>query len=320
MDRFLSSFSNEWLAWMSAASWQLALWFALVATAALLTRRASARLRYVLWTLVLLKAVLPPSIGGEWAIGSWGVQPVMEIVSRAVHVESPSFGVNEVVVQDFVAAQPSPPAFEPNDIVVQASPPAFEPKDEKALAAVDGRTTIYLLVIWATGVSIFLFVIAFRYWRMSRRLQAALTVDEGPLRYALEQLAVQLDLKQTPELLLSEHVTSPFLMGLFRARIVLPMALPTQISPEEMEHVLLHELTHYKRHDLWVGWVQVFVQALYWFHPLVWLAGALSRRGSGLTAGTIVTTGTYTGLIPVGPAASVAAELDGLGRVELRFA
>lgn len=53
---------------------------------------------------------------------------------------------------------------------------------------------------------------------------------------------------------------------------------------------------------------------------VVWLAGALSRRGSGLTAGTIVTTGTYTGLIPVGPAASVAAELDGLGRVELRFA
>lgn len=277
MDRFVSSFSNEWLEWMSAASWQLALWFALVATAALLTRRASARLRYVLWTLVLLKAVLPPSIGGEWAIGSWGVQPAMEIVSRAVHVESPSFEMKDVVAQD-VVLQASPPAFEPNAIVVQASPPAFEAKDEKTLAAVDGPTNIYLLVAWATGVFIFLFIIAFRYWRMSRRLQAAITVEEGPLRCALEQLAVQLNLKQTPELLLSEHVTSPFLMGLFRARIVLPMALPTQISSEEMEHVLLHELTHYKRHDLLIGWVQVFVQALYWFHPLVWLAGAQLRH------------------------------------------
>ncbi|WP_029011279.1 2-keto-4-pentenoate hydratase [Azospirillum halopraeferens] len=52
---------------------------------------------------------------------------------------------------------------------------------------------------------------------------------------------------------------------------------------------------------------------------VVWLAESLSRRGAGLPAGTIITTGTYTGMIPVGPTATIAAELEGLGRVELRF-
>jgi 2-keto-4-pentenoate hydratase len=55
------------------------------------------------------------------------------------------------------------------------------------------------------------------------------------------------------------------------------------------------------------------------FALVVWLAETLSRRGIGLAAGTIVTTGSLTGQIPVGPAAEVAAEMTGLGRVELRL-
>ncbi|MGQ9367911.1 2-keto-4-pentenoate hydratase [Azospirillum sp. ST 5-10] len=55
------------------------------------------------------------------------------------------------------------------------------------------------------------------------------------------------------------------------------------------------------------------------FALLVWLANTLSARGVGIDAGTIVTTGTMTGLVPVGPSAHVVAEMPGLGRVELRF-
>ncbi|HYM01518.1 MAG TPA: fumarylacetoacetate hydrolase family protein [Stellaceae bacterium] len=55
-------------------------------------------------------------------------------------------------------------------------------------------------------------------------------------------------------------------------------------------------------------------------HPgrlLAWLADHLSRRGRGLAAGDIVTTGSHTGLVHVGPSAVVAARFAGLGEAVL---
>jgi 2-keto-4-pentenoate hydratase len=52
---------------------------------------------------------------------------------------------------------------------------------------------------------------------------------------------------------------------------------------------------------------------------LVWTANALSMRGHGLKAGDIVTTGSCTGMTPVGPGDTVEAEFPGLGTVSLRF-
>ncbi|MBX6321140.1 MAG: fumarylacetoacetate hydrolase family protein [Rhodospirillaceae bacterium] len=52
---------------------------------------------------------------------------------------------------------------------------------------------------------------------------------------------------------------------------------------------------------------------------LVWLANDRARRGDGLEAGQIVTTGTCVGFNPVGPAAEIVADHGALGRVVLRF-
>jgi 2-keto-4-pentenoate hydratase len=53
---------------------------------------------------------------------------------------------------------------------------------------------------------------------------------------------------------------------------------------------------------------------------LVWLVNHCVRHRGGLTAGTFVTTGSYTGMIFVDPGATVEAEFSGLGRAVVRFA
>ena len=73
------------------------------------------------------------------------------------------------------------------------------------------------------------------------------------------------------------RVTSPFLFGVLRPRIVLPESLPGALEPAELEGVLLHGLVHWRRTDVLVGWVQLWAQALSWFHTLVWFAN--SRLG-----------------------------------------
>jgi prepilin-type processing-associated H-X9-DG protein len=66
---------------------------------------------------------------------------------------------------------------------------------------------------------------------------------------------------------------SPFLTGAFRPAIVLPASLLAECAAAELGLMVAHELAHLKRRDLPWGWLPAAMQALFWFHPLVWLAG-----------------------------------------------
>ncbi|MGO8677539.1 MAG: M56 family metallopeptidase [Limisphaerales bacterium] len=71
---------------------------------------------------------------------------------------------------------------------------------------------------------------------------------------------------------------SPAVCGLFAPVILLPRALAEQLAPDQLRAVLLHELFHLRRGDLWLGFVQALFQTLYWWHPLLWPANARIRR------------------------------------------
>ena len=133
-----------------------------------------------------------------------------------------------------------------------------------------------LMAVWMFGALAFWGAIAVQYARLLRRTRMA--TDEGPLRVAAERVAIDLGMMTTPELHQSEACMSPFLLGTLRPRIVLPRTLIDTLSGDELRSVLLHELVHWKHRDTWVGWLQVFVQGLLWFHPLVWWSNRRLRH------------------------------------------
>ena len=51
-----------------------------------------------------------------------------------------------------------------------------------------------------------------------------------------------------------------------------------RLQGNELESVLLHELAHVKRGDLWLNLVQALLQVAYFYHPLLWAANAWIRR------------------------------------------
>ena len=76
--------AQAWADWMLAASWQLALLIAVIALLAFALRRFSARLRYLLWMLVLVKALTPPTLGTAWGLGNWLPSVFPERIQTAI--------------------------------------------------------------------------------------------------------------------------------------------------------------------------------------------------------------------------------------------
>jgi beta-lactamase regulating signal transducer with metallopeptidase domain len=66
----------------------------------------------------------------------------------------------------------------------------------------------------------------------------------------------------------AENIKSPFLLGIIRPKIYLPIGL----SAEEYEYILLHEQTHIRRRDHVIKFAAYFILALHWFNPLAWVA------------------------------------------------
>ena len=255
----IDQISEQWFRWIVAASWQLALLVCVVALVARAARPASPRLRHALWLLVLAKVFLPPSLTAPWSIGHWAVTPLLENprVSELITSKPPA------VVGSGEAQDTTPGGRQDNEPL--ADPGFLKP-------------ATVLLIVWSAGCLFLWSLVGWRYARLTRAVRSASRIDEGPVRVTLEKLAISLNLRRVPELFCTTIVTSPFLFGVARPRIVLPKESLAQLGPAELQAVLAHELVHWKNHDTWIGWLQVLAQGLFWFHPFLWWANSQLRH------------------------------------------
>ncbi len=72
----------------------------------------------------------------------------------------------------------------------------------------------------------------------------------------------------------SAGLLEPGVVGLFRPILLLPEDIAERLQPLQLEAVLAHELCHVRRRDNITSAMHMVVEALFWFHPLVWWIGA----------------------------------------------
>jgi beta-lactamase regulating signal transducer with metallopeptidase domain len=70
-----------------------------------------------------------------------------------------------------------------------------------------------------------------------------------------------------PQVLSSEKHTVPFVSGFLEHIIIIPTSLQHCFTPQEMEAVILHELAHLKRYDIYLNALVVFCSHLLFFNP-----------------------------------------------------
>jgi hypothetical protein len=71
--------------------------------------------------------------------------------------------------------------------------------------------------------------------------------------------------------IVTERVACPAVFGVFRPVLLMPATKLNNMDSRDMEHILLHELAHIKRGDLFVHAVSMCLQIAYWLNPLLWM-------------------------------------------------
>ena len=82
------------------------------------------------------------------------------------------------------------------------------------------------------------------------------------------EIPVPVDVRSAPGLL------EPGVVGFLRPILLLPEGIAECLTPRQLEAVLAHELCHVRRRDNLASAVHMIVEAVFWFHPLVWWIGA----------------------------------------------
>lgn len=94
-----------------------------------------------------------------------------------------------------------------------------------------------------------------------------------------DDLTGKIGIKQKVNFQLSSFVEVPMMVGYLKPFVLFPLAAVNRLDMQQVEAILIHELTHIKRNDYLLNFLKVFVETILFFNPFIWLLGSLTEKG-----------------------------------------
>ncbi|MBD5393424.1 MAG: hypothetical protein HDR71_03975 [Lachnospiraceae bacterium] len=222
--------------------------------------RISRQWQYYIWLIVILRMLLP--FGPEINLMGKIYQAMGQTITAAVFLPSQQISVD--IPDEFPI---SSDGLEQNNEKMNELAESFavEPSFQDIV-------TVLIKHIWMIWLAV-----------AAAMLIRKITIYQSFIQYIncgstpvsdikiLDQLSAMTDLegvKRPVELLINPLVSSPLLIGFFHPCIVLP---GVDNSEKEFRYIILHELTHYRRGDMFYKWLIQITVCLHWFNPFVYL-------------------------------------------------
>ncbi len=139
------------------------------------------------------------------------------------------------------------------------------------------RLSSYALTLYLLGVLVMVIRVSISLCSGKRIRKNSVLIQDRRLFESLRRQAERLKLKTAPLLAYSSDTLVPIVIGIFKPILLLPLNFTSNLSADQIESILAHELAHLKRYDLIVNLLQRFIEAVLFFNPAVWY---LSRQVS----------------------------------------
>lgn len=132
--------------------------------------------------------------------------------------------------------------------------------------------------LWGLGLAFFLTRLSAGWlYAQNLKLRHAKPASEAVQQWALH-IAAHLGLRRKVQVLETALLQIPATIGWLKPVILLPVGMANQLTPQEVEAILAHELAHIRRHDYLLNLLQNIIESLFYFNPAVWYISAIIRR------------------------------------------
>ena len=187
--------------------------------------------------------------------------PLAMAIVPAVLFEIPTTSVTSSGITPAVVLDKSAPTARPTGAI--DTPPGTSGQ------SISKSRQMIFWAAWAIGAALFFAPFASALWRLRRDRRCGVPWLEA--RATLSRLAEEAGVHRPVVVLLHDHILAPVTCGLLRPAILLP-ADAREWSELDVRRALIHELEHIRRGDWTVHILARAICAMYWFHPLVWVA------------------------------------------------
>lgn len=220
--------------------------------------------RYYIWLLIIARLLLPFSTENSIVGKMFG--------ETLDYVEHSQVQTSEVSAPLFIIPEPLH-----TDVIVA---------NGEVKNTVQWQSVVALIVqnLWAIWLLVALIMLVRKitvYQSFVKYVQAGSTqIDDIELLEQLGKIAAKENVKVGIELSANSLISSPMLIGFFHPCIVLPT---TQIASSDFSKIMLHEITHYKRKDMFYKWIIQITICLHWFNPFVYIMGRMISQDCELS-------------------------------------
>jgi bla regulator protein BlaR1 len=140
------------------------------------------------------------------------------------------------------------------------------------------RTFDFVSIVWFIGVLL-----------LAVRLAGGMLVINGMRRQEisplpagweqrLQMLAVKTGISGSITYLQSQKVRVPVVIGMLRPVVLIPAMIISGLPADQLESIIVHELAHIRRHDFLINILQSIMEALFFYHPVVWIISENVRQ------------------------------------------
>ncbi|WLV23801.1 BlaR1 family beta-lactam sensor/signal transducer [Aciduricibacillus chroicocephali] len=128
--------------------------------------------------------------------------------------------------------------------------------------------------VWLIGMLVLAFRLIVGFINVQRVRSLAIPVQEEKILGLFNECKRQVGVNRNIKLLETEMFAAPITFGVIGPFVLIPKRLN---SPEVLQHVFLHELSHQKNKDTLINYLTALVQIIYWFNPIVWYVASRMR-------------------------------------------
>lgn len=220
-------------------------------------KRLSTHCQYLIWFLLIVRLIIP-----------YAPESSISIFNVFLHLNIKTWPGHVIGVQTNSQATWSTDSQLPISTTVNDADD-YTHRIERSFFDSNENIVFGIWLIGALSLTIYTITLTARMRRILKN--GAKVTDVGAIGL-FEECKLALNIKSTPVLIESSVIRSPMAAGTLRPHIILPSGIVTELSQEKLRFIILHELAHLQRKDIYVNWITTLLQIFHWFNPLIWYA------------------------------------------------